>query len=852
MFSDFFTVKKRMRRNVFAIISFFFVFYNLFAPLELFATGIDGNVIVDDILMDSSPTSITRNATLSMIAGSSATTAGNTTVLSNKETWLDGLAWTAANVIIDQFGDALVTWIQNGFEGSPMFLSDPEGFFRDTANQVSGAIIDEMDLEWLCEPIGPLRIKMDFFFPGTDRAKYRCTFNDIVDNFQNMADRDDISDWLDIDVNIRQNNIVREYGNDFRNGGFLMWLMSTKPKNNDVGRVVQAADNAYAAARVSVEMGGFQLKLNSGFFGVKKCIEEVPNMVTEVEYDPLDPDNPYKKTELQDGMKCAKWETKTPGQLVQSQLNSVVDKDKQRLQVADEIDEIIGTLATTMMGWLVTGGNGEGGLLGYDKDANYSGSNRDHYGELSKNQQLAQEKQSVSNQTGRITEWEENYGRSLEDQSDALYGAKEDLGTILAKLNCIYATSTSDTSYDYSTCDDDIEEIGKNLDSLGKDINDVNNDRTSVQTAITNDIEPRISDYENTYDTQTFEDGETFQSLGLTAVDVSARALEIIDSFVEEVMMATRIGEIKTLKDDDHYCYDYNKRNNKNKNRETGQICGLFGESAASGELDVEMSAENNPVVKNASNGFATTTRIHWKAINAEECSPTGGEKTWRGTTIGTSGSYVTPPFKTDELRTYGIRCYDQDNNRMDKEIILTAAESNAEPASLEILSDDTTVEVNTATNIYWLSSNASSCYLYSDKDNLDEESVYITEADSLEADSGFFVGEGYYRKEKTNSTKKTATGLITSETNYKIICAGNDGEIVSEEMDIDTVESEKKTYQTHSEKEWKEVNKETVKIEEKMDKLVIKYTCALDEYTQDENVDADDCAEANQTSSAP
>ena len=78
--------------------------------------------------------------------------------------------------------------------------------------------------------------------------------------------------------------------------------------------------------------------------------------------------------------------------LVQDQLNNAANKDLARLQVADEIDEIIGALATTMMGWLLTGGNDGGGVLGYDSDSDYSGSNRDHYGELSKSQQTITKK----------------------------------------------------------------------------------------------------------------------------------------------------------------------------------------------------------------------------------------------------------------------------------------------------------------------------------------------------------------------------------------------------------------------------------------------------------------------------
>ena len=263
--------------------------------------------------------------------------------LNFKEYFLDPLAWTAANVIIDKFGDALVDWIRNGFDGSPMFLSDPEGFFRDTANDFSGAIIDALDMEWLCDPLGKLRLNIDFFFPGTDRAKYACTFNDIADTFESYADRDDLSDWINVNVNVRERNIVRAYGSDYRNGGFLMWLFTAQKKNNDLGRTLQTANDAYAAARISVGTEKFRLNYDRGFFGIKKCVEW---------------------EDVQSGSKkCLKYETRTPGALVQDQLENSTNKDLRRLQVADEIDEIIGALATTMMGWLLTGATTAEGCL---------------------------------------------------------------------------------------------------------------------------------------------------------------------------------------------------------------------------------------------------------------------------------------------------------------------------------------------------------------------------------------------------------------------------------------------------------------------------------------------------------
>src|SRR3989344_5935805 len=356
---NFYFYKKQISKLI--ILTFFF---NIISYV-LIPTPKTEAVFGNNLVIVAQDTSVTNNGTWAQgitTALSTVKTAISTHLIELKEYVLDGLAWTAANVIIDKFGDALVDWIRNGFDGSPMFLSDPEGFFRDTANDLSGAIINDLDMEWLCDPLGKLRINLDFFFPGTDRAKYRCTCNDIADTFESYANRDDISDWIDVNVNVRERNIVRLYGSDYRNGGFLMWLFTAQKKNNDLGRTLQTADDVYAAVNARVGIEGFQLNLYKGFFGIRKCVEYVEG--GELAGVTSEGKNAGKAP-------CKKWETKTPGTLVQDQLDDVGGKDLSRLQVADEIDEIIGALATTMMGWLLTGGNDGGGVVGYDKDSDY-------------------------------------------------------------------------------------------------------------------------------------------------------------------------------------------------------------------------------------------------------------------------------------------------------------------------------------------------------------------------------------------------------------------------------------------------------------------------------------------------
>lgn len=730
-----------------------------------------------------------------------------------KEYVLDGLAWTVANVIIDKFGDALVDWIRNGFEGSPMFLSDPEGFFRDTANDLSGAIIDALDMEWLCDPLGKLRLNIDFFFPGTDRAKYACTFNDIADTFESYSDRDDLSDWISININTHERNIVRAYGSDYRNGGFLMWLFTAQKKNNDLGRTIQTANDAYAAARISVGSEKFNLNLSGGFFGVRKCVE-------------------YKdsQTGLQsDSKTCAKWETKSPGTLVQDQLNDVGGKDLSRLQVADEIDEIIGALATTMMGWLLTGGNDGGGVLGYDSDSDYSGSNRDHYGELSKSQQTITKKSNISGQITSIENNEEQYNNSLEDYADALYGAKEKLEIVLAKLKCIRATSTNDTSntYDDSDCDGADEDIKNiSLSAMDKTEDDITSDISKTNEKIS-DIDSKISSFTGKY--------------GDNATSTSAQALELFDEFENSVMSAGSLGKITSIISE--YCYSYNKDN------KTGKICGLFGEKSASDSMAVYISAESNPATQDSAGNIKT--KIYWKALNAESCQATDGDsdKTWKKTEISTSGSYTTTGFEDGESRNYGVKCSDGENNNETAEVSVSADSSVASELSGSLFAKSAFVKSGQSSSLYWLSSNASQCYLYSDQDSFSGDAEYITSTST-----GLYENEGYYLKTSlTKTTGQSTATLASGETfQYKLIC-GDSSEVYSvlSELEISSEDGEKETYKTHSQKNFKDLNKETSKIEAKMDDAVLEYDCILDEYTQSEDVTKSECSAFEESSSS-
>ena len=255
--------------------------------------------------------------------------------------------------------------------------------------------------------------------------------------------------------------------------------------------------------------------------------------------------------------------------MVQDQLKNVGGKDFSRLQIADEIDEIIGALVTTMIGWMLTDGNNDGGVLGYDSGADYSGSNRDHYGELSKSQQTTTKKTKHIRQIVNIKSNEEKYNGSLENYAEALYGAKEKLGIILAKLKCIKATSTSDAS-DNADCDGADEDIKNiSLSAMDKTESDITSDISKTESQISS-VDSKISSFTGKY--------------GDNATSTSAQVLELFDEFEDSVMNASSLGKITSIVSE--YCYSYNKDN------KTGEICGLFGEKSASDSMAVYISSE--------------------------------------------------------------------------------------------------------------------------------------------------------------------------------------------------------------------------------------------------------------------
>lgn len=232
-----------------------------------------------------------------------------------KEQIADGIGFILINAVIDMLGDAMIGWIQKGFQGGPAFVTNPEEFFLDVANQSFARFFAGNGLDALLCSNTPFPFFYGVFehrYKGRVSERFRCTLSAAVENLIN-------------------------YDAMFRTGrGWESWLeLTTQPQNNYQGQYVNGLIAMDERLAHDIGLKKNYLDWGRGFLSSEKCTDRA-------EEDLNDDDK------IDDG-DCRRWETKTPGSIVEGQLNSSLDSGRNRLEIADEINEIIGALASTLL-----------------------------------------------------------------------------------------------------------------------------------------------------------------------------------------------------------------------------------------------------------------------------------------------------------------------------------------------------------------------------------------------------------------------------------------------------------------------------------------------------------------------
>ena len=276
-----------------------------------------------------------------------------------KNFWLDQAATAAAKALLHQMTTDIVGWVNSGFHGSPAFLTNPEGFFLDTADEVTGRFLAQAGpLKNLCSPWSlDLRLKIALQQANSPNhgGNYTCTLSTVINSAKNAK--------------INGNSIQGFLNGDFSQGGWDGFVaLTTSPNNNPYGLYLSAYSDQLAAVGQKKSQVSSDLLQGAGFLSSEKC---TPASASDLAALPIDDDLSTIDPSLSQDAKgnwqrCVKT---TPGSVIVGSLLPQLNGGTMELELANSINSVISAtvsqlLTQTLKKGLATVSSGGSGLSG--------------------------------------------------------------------------------------------------------------------------------------------------------------------------------------------------------------------------------------------------------------------------------------------------------------------------------------------------------------------------------------------------------------------------------------------------------------------------------------------------------
>lgn len=268
-----------------------------------------------------------------------------------KECVMDGLAMVIAKTTIKALTKSIVNWINSGFKGNPSFVQNPGKFFTRIGDQVAGNIIEGI-APFLCDPFAlNIQFSLALSMSTNMSDEIQCTLSDVIDNLEGFGKNSSVSADFSWDnwYNVTQN-----------------------PQNNPYGAMMLANNQMIISMQSS--QGKFQQQLDwgKGFLSFEDCSPDTNDY-------PVNGEPVYGVTPGNNN--CV---TKTPGAVIESQLENTIGSDLRGLEVAQSMDQILAALMGQLMNQVM---GSAGGLIGATTGSDRGG-NKINYNKYANDQQL--------------------------------------------------------------------------------------------------------------------------------------------------------------------------------------------------------------------------------------------------------------------------------------------------------------------------------------------------------------------------------------------------------------------------------------------------------------------------------
>lgn len=249
-----------------------------------------------------------------------------------REECLNGIAYSLAKAQLAKMTQITVNWINSGFEGDPLYIRDRESYFQSIADGQ------------LLSLVGPLAsIQNQYIYPF-GRSVARSLINSSKYNYETKASST-------LYKSLKEGSTTQDFANDFSVGGWDGWFSLTQnDQNNPLGFGIMTSQELADRINKKQETATAELLEGKGFLSQKKCAEYAVNKRADGTNEP----DPTNNGTL--GRECIRWETVTPGSLIQDQASSSLTSSTRQLELADSLNESLSAVFQALVNQMISQG----------------------------------------------------------------------------------------------------------------------------------------------------------------------------------------------------------------------------------------------------------------------------------------------------------------------------------------------------------------------------------------------------------------------------------------------------------------------------------------------------------------
>ncbi len=240
--------------------------------------------------------------------------------LNPKEFSLDLITNAIGVSLIRTMSDNIQSWIRNGFDGKPLFVTDWEGFLQKAGNEAFGIFVDDLIAKGAPDICSPFREDVVLGLISISRPpRARCTLDAVISNVNSLYNNFETYGWTGF-AGITTANVS--------NNAFGSFLLKLDQASLAVARKTSGLQNEALASR--------------GFLSWKEDFNCVRDEITQED-------------------RC-QTRTVTPGSYIANQLDLPSQYSAIKTAVADEFNELISVVAQELLQNALSGSR-PGGVL---------------------------------------------------------------------------------------------------------------------------------------------------------------------------------------------------------------------------------------------------------------------------------------------------------------------------------------------------------------------------------------------------------------------------------------------------------------------------------------------------------